>query len=119
MSNYKAQRTPFYCNEHVLLERMDPKDSGRIVVTIGASFGERLLYRDHLGAIPPFKTPEGAQEALSILLGHLPGAEVLGHPAIEGPYEKETFNYRPPNNIIERVGTIKFHLALGEPSQAT
>jgi hypothetical protein len=117
MSNYKAKRTPFYSNEHFLLERMDPKDPGRIVVTIGAFFGERLLYCDHLGAVPPFKTPEEAQEALSKLLAHLPGAEVIGKPAIEGPYEKETYNYRPPNNIIERVGTIKFHLALGEPAQ--
>jgi hypothetical protein len=102
---------PFYWDGKIMAERPTPETFGRPVLQIRSKFGERLRYRDHLGAIPAFKTPEEAMEKLPELLAAL-GGEIVGTPGKEGPYERETYNYRPPNNIIERVGTITFSVAL-------
>ena len=81
-------------------------ENGNTTIALNTEFGERFLYRDHPGAIPAFKTPEEARKAAEkILLKFGPGTKITGQRQTRA-MERETYNYRPPNNIIQRTGTV-------------
>lgn len=103
-SQKKNHARPFFWKETVL----PGKEFG--MTSFGANYGTRRLYRDHHGAIPAFETPEQASSALKIILSSLGGE--LKSERIGKPYAKETYNYPPPNNIIEEVGTVIFDVQL-------
>lgn len=75
-----------------------------------SKYGERYLYRDHLGAIPVFLTPQESRKHFSDFIGQL-GGKVTGE-SMTDPTPSLTYNYSPPNNVIEKVGYIYYQVEL-------
>jgi hypothetical protein len=78
--------------------------------TFRAGYGERHLYRDHLGAIPAFKTPEECRAHFLELVSNLGGT--VKAERVTPPHKNLTYNRRPPNNVIEEVGHVSYDVEL-------
>ena len=91
-------KTPFYWRNCIEIQ-----ENGNTVIPVVASFGERILYRDHPQSIPAFLTAEEARQAAEKIAATL-GGKIRGQKQTR-ICERETYNYNPPNNIIERTGT--------------
>jgi hypothetical protein len=73
-------------------------------------YGTRILYRSHLGADYAFATLEEAEAALQPLLAQFPDLD--WRRKVMEPRPRHTYNYSPPNNVIENAGAIEFEFRI-------
>lgn len=71
-----------------------------------AVFGKRILYHDRIYSGFAFATLEEAEAALAPLVAQFP--ELEWKRRVVEPRPHFTYNYSPPNNVIENVGSIEF-----------
>lgn len=71
-----------------------------------AVFGKRILYQGHLYSGFAFATLEEAEVALAPIVAQFP--ELVWTLKIVAPRPSHTYNYSPPNNVIENAGSIEF-----------
>lgn len=85
--------------------------SGKMgTTTFSSKYGERLLYRESLNAIPAFKTPTESLNHFKEFIRSLGG--VLKNERITKPSKTLTYNSPPPRNVIEEVGYIVYDVEL-------
>lgn len=76
---------------------------------VSAFYGKRFLYQDRGGACFTYCDAEAALQGLHELLELLnPLIKYHGgwRLEIKGPWDKTTYNFSPPNNVIERHGEV-------------
>ena len=78
--------------------------------TFRAEYGQRHLYRDHLGAIPAFKDPGESLAHFSKFIREIGGT--LKAERINPPWKKLTYNRPAPNNVIEEVGHVSYDVEI-------
>jgi hypothetical protein len=79
---------------------------GYFLAYVRVDYGTRILYRAHLGAELAFATLQDAEAAVQPILAQF--QDVDWTRKVMEPRPRHTGNYRPPNNVIENVGAIKF-----------
>lgn len=85
-------------------------------INVVMHFGERFLYRTHLGAVPRFKSPDDARDAGLEFLNGLAGLPIgEWEIKVTGPFERLSYNFSPPA-VIERVGKVYFKASI-DPDQ--
>ena len=87
-------------------------------LSLTAKFGERILYKNDRNCDFTFKTAEEAAAAVEKVLPKITGLSLGNWEAlpVRPLYEKETYNFRPPNNIIERSSEVTFEARVNLPS---
>lgn len=70
------------------------------------SFGQRFLYQSHLGALFTCATEEEADALLKPVTAQFP--KLAWEKTVSTPVPHRTYNYSPPNNIIENEGYVEY-----------
>lgn len=83
---------------------------GHFTPSIKVVFGERKLYRSHLGAEFVFATESEADAALAPIVARLP--DMNWQRNVIGPSPNVTYNFSPPNNVIEYAGAVEYEVRI-------